>query len=179
MKILSSIINWFHHGSKRQRKVPSELDRIANAALLDAAVKKPEVLAQILNKYGKIQAPHNDKIEAEIESIKEKVYEKVSQSILDSRRQKLVNHISKLTDMVMGLNNAPDRRQQEERPFEGVAPSKQHISSNIHYRGHGMPDSRETNLNPLVLVRGLAALAALEEIINQQREKQTKDNSEE
>jgi hypothetical protein len=159
--------------------MPSELDRIANTALLDAAVKNPEVLAQILNKYGQIQAPHDDKMETEISNIKEKVYEKVSQAIITSKKQELIDHISNLIDMVMGLNRPPDRRQQEGRPFEDCATSKQNISSSIFYRRQGMQDSRETNLNPFVLVRGLAALAALEKIVNQQREKQIRGSLEE
>jgi len=178
MKILGLTIHGFHFRSRRQRKVTSKLDRIANASLLDAGVKNPEVVAQIVNKYGKIQVPHDDKIATPAEKIRVKIYKEAAQTILNSRRQDLVSHVGEIIDRVMGLNSVPGRHQQEERPFEGATSVGQNRTSNIARRRYGMQRSRKTSSNPSVLIRGLAMLAVLEGIINQQRKKQTRDSLE-
>ena len=179
MKILDLTIHGFHFRCRRQRKVTSKLDRITNAALLDAAVKNPEVLAQVVNKYGKIRVPHDDHIENLAEKIRVKIHKEAAQTILSSRRQELVSHIGKLMDMVMGLNSVPGSGQQEEGPFEGTTSVGQNRTSNIARWRYGMQRSRETSSNPSVLTRGLAMLAVLEGILNQQRKKQTRDSLEE
>ena len=179
MKILGLTIHGFHFRSRRQRKVTSKLDRIANASLLDAGAKNPEVVAQLINKYGEIQVPHDDKISTEAENIRVKVYKEAAQTILSSRRQELVSHVAEIIDRVMGLNSVPGRHQQEEGPFGGAISVGQNRTSNIARRRHGMQRSHETSSNPSVFIRDLAMLAVLEGIINQQRKKQTRDSLEE
>lgn len=175
MKILGFTVHGFHFKRRRQRKVTSKLDSIANAALLDAAVKNPEVLAQVVNKYGKIQLPRDDTIATLVEKASAKVRKEAVQIILNSRRQELVNHVGDLIDIVTGLNSVTGRRQHGERSFEGATPGK----PNIARRRLGMEQSREASADPSVLIRSLAMLTVLEGIINQQRKKQTRDSLEE
>ena len=141
MKILGLTVHGFHFRSRRQRKVTSKLDRIANAALLDAAVKNPEVLAQLINKYGEIQGPHDDKIATLAENIRGKVYREAAQTILNNRRQELVSHVGGIIDMVMSLNSVPGRRQHEERSFEGVTPDGQNSLPDVT-RGYRTSERR-------------------------------------
>ena len=171
MKIFGLTLNGFHFRSRRRIRVVSKLDRIANAALLDAAVKDPEVLIQVIDKYGRIQIPHEDKMAAEVEKIKAKVQKEATQTILNSRRQDLVNHVGKLIDMVMGSNRLTERHHKEERPFEGVTPVGQHRKSDVAWQRPVRRHSRETRSNLSVLTRNPVMLATLKEIINQQREK--------
>ncbi len=171
MKIIGLTMHGFHFGRKRKKKVTSKLDRIANLALLEAAVKNPEVLAQIVNKYGEIRVRPNDDIAALTENMRAKVHKKAAQSILESPKHVLVTHVGELIDTVMGLNSVPGRCQNEERRLEGTPSSEQNGTLNIASRRHGVQRSHETSADPSVLVKGLAMLAVLKEIINQQRKK--------
>ena len=114
MIILGFRIGWPHSGRGRRRKVPNALDRITSAALLDAAVKSPEVLAQVIDKYGEIQVRHDDKIAIEAKNIRDKVYREAAQTILNSRSQELASRIDEIIDRVMGLNSVHGGRQYEE-----------------------------------------------------------------
>ena len=172
-------MGWFHSGRRRRRKVPGALDRITSAALLDAAVKDPEVLAQVINKYGEIQVHHDDKIATEIENIRAKIYREAAQIILNSRRLELVSRVDGIIDRVMGLNDVPGGHQCEERSFEGVAPGGQNDTLNIARQRRDMQQSIESGSNSSVLIRGRAMLAALDEIVNQQRKKQFRGGVEE
>jgi len=177
--ILGLRIGWFHSGRRRRRKVPGALDRITSAALLDAAVKNPEVLAQVIDKYGEIQVRHDDKLATEAENIRAKVYREAAQTILNSRRQELVSHVGGIIDRVMGLNSVPGGHRYEERSFEGVNPGGHNSTPNIVRQRRGMQRSLETGSNSSVLIRGLAMLAVLDEIVNQQRKKQIRGSVEE
>jgi len=179
MKILGFKVHGFHFRSRHQKKVTSKLDRIANAALLDAAVKNLEVLAQIINKYGKIQILHDDTIVTEAENIRVKLYKEAAQTILNNRRQELVSHVGEIIDRVMGLNNVPDGLQHEERSFEGVTPGEHNSTKDTVHQRRSMQRSLKSGSDSSELIKGLAILAALEEIVNQQRTKQTKDSVEE
>ena len=177
--ILGLRIGRFHSGRRRRRKVPSALDRITSAALLDAAVKDPEVLAQIIDKYGEIQVRHDDMIATEAENIRVKVYREAAQTILNSRRQELTSRVNGIIDRVMGLNTLPGGRQHEERSFEGATPGEQNGTPDMARRRHGRQSSLETNSNPSVLIGGLAMLALLNKIVHQQRKEQTEGSLEE
>ena len=178
MKILGLTMHGLQFRSRRQRKVTSKLDRIANAVLLDAAVKNPEVLVQVVNKYGEIQIPHDDKIATEVENLRVKIHKEAAQTILTSRRQELVSHVGGIIDRVMGLNSVTGGRQHEENPFEGATPGEHNGTSNIARRRHGMQRSLESGSNSSALIRGMAMLAVLEQI-NQQRKRQTRGSLEE
>ena len=171
MKILGLAIHGFHFRSRRQRKVTSKLDILANAALLDAAVKDSEVLTQIVNKYGEIRVRPDDKIATEAENIRVKVHKEAAQTILSNRRQELVSRIDRVIDRVMGLNSVPGEFRYEEKPFKAVTPGGGNSTPNIVRQRRGMQRSIKHGLNPSVLIRGLAMLAVLEGIINQQRSK--------
>jgi predicted house-cleaning noncanonical NTP pyrophosphatase (MazG superfamily) len=179
MKILGLTIHGFHFRNRRQRKVTNKLDRIANAALLNAAVKNPEVLAQIINKYGEIQVYQDDEMETKIQNLRTKIYEEAAETLLNNRRQELVSHVGEIIDRVMGLNSVTGGGQREESPFKGATPRGQNSTSNIARRRHGIQRSLETSSNPSILIRGLAILAVLEGIIDQQRTKQSKGSMEE
>ena len=80
MQILGFRINWFRSGRRRRSKVTSKLDKIANAALLDAAVKSPEVLAQVINKFGQIEIYQDDEIETKIQNLKTKIHREAAET---------------------------------------------------------------------------------------------------
>ena len=180
MKIIGLTIHGFHCSRSREKKGISKLDRIIDMTLLEAAVKNPEVLAQIVNKYGEIRVRPDDEIAALAENMRAKVHKKAAQSILESHKHVLVTHVGELIDTVMGLNSVPGRRQHEERRFEGTPPGEQNGMSNIARQQHGMRRScKKTSADPSVLIRGLAMLAVIEGIFNQQRKKQTRGSLEE
>ncbi|MFC2069129.1 hypothetical protein ACFLTP_09030 [Chloroflexota bacterium] len=57
-------IPWLRRKSQRRRRAATKLERLTNATLLNAALKDPEVLAQLINKYGQIKVCHEDEMEA-------------------------------------------------------------------------------------------------------------------
>ena len=179
MKILGLRVGRFHTGSRRRRKVPGAPYRITNAALLDAAVKNPEVLAQVIDKYGEIQIRRDDKIATLHKNIRDTVYAKAVQTILNSRKQKLTNRVNGIIDRLIGLNSVPSGRRHEEGSFEGVTPGGHESAPNTVRQRTSVEQSIKDSLDPSVLNSNPATLAALNEIVNQQRNKQTRGSLEE
>jgi hypothetical protein len=138
-------IHSFHFRRRSEKKVTSKLDRIVDTTLLDAAVKNPDVLAQVINKYGEIRLRHTDMEPIEAKDIEDKVFRESVQIMLSSRRQELVSRLNGIIDRVMGLNNRINRQQNTK---------------------HGS--------DPVVPIRGLMMLNALNDIANRQRGKQLK-----
>ena len=179
MRILGLPIGWFHLRRRRQRKVRSALDRIANSALLDAAFKDTEVLAQVINKYGAIRVRHDDKLGEKIENIEARIYSTVVQSILDSRRHEFVSHVNEIIDRIMGLNSVTGERRHIGRTFDAVTHDRQSGTPDIVHRRSRMQQSIKRGLNPSALIEVLTMLTALEDIVNKQRKKQINGSAEE
>ena len=148
---------------------------VAFSYLLSAAMENLEVLAQVVNKYGRIEMPHKDTIGTLAQETRMRLYKEAKQTILDSRRQELISHIDELINMVMGVNSMPVMNRHKERLLSGTLPGEPNGTSNIASQRHGIHRSHKTSVDPSLLVKGLAMLTILERIINQQRKKQTRD----
>ncbi|MFC1909424.1 hypothetical protein ACFLXD_06220 [Chloroflexota bacterium] len=157
----------------------SALDGIASSALLDAAIKDTEVLAQVINKYGAIQVRHDDKIASFTEKIRVKIYKEAAQTILNSRRQDLVSHVNEIIDRIMGLNNVTGEHRHIERTFDAVTHDGQSGTPGIVHQRRRMQQSIKRGLNPSALIEVLTMLTVLEDIVNKQGEKQINGSAEE
>ena len=172
-------INLFHIRSRRRRKVTSKPDRIANAELLDAAKKDPEVVATIINKYGKIRVYHDDEVKNELQKIKTDIYREAVLTVLNRRSQELVNRIDEFVGRVQGVSSKHRRRQHEKEPFEDVIQDGRSSIPNAIHQDRGMHRSLDHDSDLSVFVKSLAMLAILNEIVNQQRKEQKEGSVEE
>ncbi|MFC2066779.1 hypothetical protein ACFLUO_06995 [Chloroflexota bacterium] len=157
----------------------SARDRIASSALLDAAFKDTEVLAQVINKYGAIQVRHDDNIGEKIENIETRIHSKVVQSILDSRRHDFVSHVNEIIDRIMGLNSVTGEHRHIEKTSDAVTHDGQSGTTDIVYRRRRMQQSIKHGLNPSALIEVFTMLTVLEDIVNKQRKKQINGRAEE
>jgi len=167
MRILGLKIGWLGYGGKKRGKTTTRMERVASAALLEAANHDPKVLFEIINKYGKIR--EYDKSESEIQNLIDQIYQKAVQNMLKGGSRELDEFINEIIDRVMGLNSVPGGRRYEERPFEGVTPGGHNSTPNIVRQRRGMQRSLETGSNSS---RAMAMIAILDEIVNQQIKKQ-------
>ena len=170
MRILGLRIGRSRSGGKKKKKTATRMERIASAALLEAAKQDHKVLLEIMNKYGKIR--EYDKSESEIQSLEDQIYQKAVQNMLKDGNRELDDWIDEIIDRVMGLNSVPGRRRYEERPFEGVTPGGHNSTPNTVRQRRGMQGSLKTSSNSSVFIRTLAMLAVLDETVNQQTKKQ-------
>jgi hypothetical protein len=100
MRILDLRIGWFNSGDKKKRKTVTRMERVANAALLEAANHDPKVLFEIINKHGKIR--EYDKIESDLQKVENQIYQKAARNMLKDGNRALDAWIDELIDRVMG-----------------------------------------------------------------------------
>ena len=161
MRIFGIRIGWSHSGSKRRKKVTSKLERIANAALLDAVLRDPEVLATVIDKYGEIQVRHDDEMETEIQNFRATIYKGVEQTMRNERSHELASLIDDITDRVIhgGIDHA-DQHHKEKRPEGVIVPGENDIPAT--YRQHRrLQRDMKYNSNPPAILEDLELLAAL------------------
>jgi hypothetical protein len=168
MKIFGVRIGWFNTRGKRRRKMPNELDRMINAAMLDGAVNDREFLATIVNKYGKIQVPPDGMIPAEAKTIRDKARAESAQTILSSRREELISRLNGIIDRVMGLDSYPVEHRHPETPFEGGT----HDKHSDKHKAVNTQRNIERGVNPSVPIRNLTIHALLDKLGEHHRNKQ-------
>jgi hypothetical protein len=100
MRISGFIKGWFNSGDKKKRKTVTMMERVANAVLLEAAKQYPEVLFEVINKYGRIR--EYDEIESELQKVEDQIYQKSARNMLKDGSRELDAWIDELIDRVMG-----------------------------------------------------------------------------
>lgn len=97
----------------------SKLERLVNAALLDAALRSDETLVEIVNMFGKIHVHHDDEMEPQLKNLRAKIYRQVTETVLTSRCRELESRINRIIDRVIDADDR-NKGQHEERQFPGA-----------------------------------------------------------
>ena len=167
MRILGIEIGLSHFGSRRRRKVTSKLERLTNAALLNAVLGDPEMLATVLDKYGKIETYHDDtETEAKINGIRARIYREAVQTIMNSRGQELASRIDGIIDQVMGIGDRSGK-QYEDVPVSGTITSRPYGVTAIDRRRPTREPGFTHSLGLSELLKELEVLVALDQLASQ------------
>lgn len=163
-RIFGLTIQWSSPGKQRRKKVTSKLERLAEAALLDVVLRNDQTLADIINMFGRIQVHREDKTEPQFNGIRDKIFGKAVETILNSRRQELERRVDGITDRVIGAADR-SRGQREEALFLGVIDDDPRgVPGAIHHhprraRRPGQTSGAQALLRDLELLAGLVKLA--------------------
>ncbi len=177
MKILGIRIGWPHSGRRRRKKVPTKLENMYNATLLDAALKSPVVLAIVIDKFGILPAYQEDELEPIINTIRDKMHKKAVQSILKNRRRELVTRIDAIIDEVIGADDRSGK-QYKKRPIAGVNTDRQYIAPGTIYQSRTMGRGPKQGLNPLTFLQSPEVIAFPGKLANRQKKYGTRGTTE-
>ncbi len=168
MRILCLTIRRAYPGSRRRRRVTSKPERLATAALLDAAQRDPAVMAKVIGKYGGIRVPEEDEMEAEIQNLRAKIVREAVQAVFKSRSRELDSRIGDIIDRVIGIKSGHGGGQHKEGRFKGVTTGGQNSAQTPIRQRQRMRQGLRHRPSRSSLVKDLEALALLGKLAGRQ-----------
>ena len=120
MKLFGFRIGWPLSKRRRSKKAPTRLEKACNAGLIEDALKSPETLHKIVDKFGALPAHQEDDPSATSNSIKDALYDRAVETALSDRRRELIARVDKAIDGVMGAGERGEGRH-EPAPAENAS----------------------------------------------------------
>ena len=165
IRILGLTIQWSHPGRQRRRKVTSKLERLAEAALLDAVLKNDQTLAEVINMFAKIQVHHEDKLDPQFKRIRDKLFREAVDTIISSQRQELERRIDGIVDRLIGTGERSREQQEGEQYPKAISAHRHGMPGATHRHQSRARRPRQTSgsqafLHDLELIATLIKLAS-------------------